>query len=57
MDQTMALDTVARSMTATALREWEVQTGSHHVRRMEREAERIAEMTEQHEEAKERVIG
>ena len=53
----MALDTVARSMTATALREWEVQTGSHHVRRMEREAERIAEMTEQHEEAKERVIG
>ena len=53
----MAMDATARSMTATALRDWETNTGSHHVRRMEREAERIAEITEQHEEAKERVIG
>ena len=48
---------MARSTTASALKDWEVNTGSHHLRRMEREADRIAEITEQHEESREKVIG
>ena len=52
----MALDATSRSMNASALRDWEVRTGTAHVKRMGREADRIAELDEQHEEARERVV-
>ena len=55
-DQTMALDATSRSMNASALRDWEVRTGTAHFKRMGREADRIAELDEQHEEARERVV-
>ncbi len=42
-------------MTATALRDWEVQTGKASVDRMEREAERLREISEKHAEERERI--
>ena len=43
-------------MNATELRQWEMQTGDFHASRIRRDADRIAEIGDQHEEAKERVI-
>jgi len=45
-----------RSMNATALRSWEKQTGNFHANRIRREADRVAEIGDRHEEFKDKVI-
>ena len=52
----MAKETMTRGMNASDLRDWEVKTGKFHTKRIDRENDRIAEIGEQHEEARERVV-
>ncbi|GAX76218.1 hypothetical protein CEUSTIGMA_g3662.t1 [Chlamydomonas eustigma] len=54
--QSLAMDHMAESVTASKLRDWEANTAQIHVARVEAEAQRIADLGDKHNEAREKVI-